>query len=235
MLAPLAVSQRGPAIDRLFTVIMAYFALKEFIPVSINKKIKKIGIVLLLLFSVPMIAITVSRFGERVGGVKESVFNYIGQQNLNFNNYAFDNDGLRYGDRVFPLFKRMLGFNNVPYNFWERRIKYPNLKINDEVFIGFVGDFVLDFGTYLASIILIIFTIYIYSKTRIKNRTLLFHQLILLFLIMNLCMIGGLKLFPFADTGGNLVLIVYMLVYIAFKLDYKNSLNQKKQVVDPLE
>jgi hypothetical protein len=45
---------------------------------------------------------------------------------------------------------------------------------------------------------------------------------------MCLCIQGGIKLFPFADIGGNLRLIVFVLVYFAFKLDYKNSSNHQK-------
>lgn len=223
----LALSQRGPAIDRLLTIIIAYFALRKFIPDKINKKIKKIGVLMIVLFSIPMIAITVSRFGESELGSEGSFYAYTGQQNLNFNNYAFDNNGLRYGDRTFPMFKSILGFDNVPRNFWERRIKYPNLKINDEVFIGFVGDFLLDFGPYISTLIFILFAINALYRTRIRNNTVLFHQLIFLYFIMCVCIQGGIKLYSFSDVGGNLKLIVYILVYFAFKLDFKNNMHNQ--------
>lgn len=222
---PLSMSQRGPAVDRLLTIIIAYFAFRGYLSSSINRKVRKFGILLLILFAVPVSAITLSRFGEREGGADGSVFLYIGQQNLNFNKYAFDNNGIRNGDRIIPLFKRALGFKNVPINFWERRVKYPDLKINDEVFIGFVGDFILDFGPITATIILILFTLFALYKTKIKNNKLLFHQLVLIYFIMCVCIRGGLKLFTFSDTGGNLGLIVFIIVYIIFKLDYKIKLN----------
>ncbi|ULB33520.1 O-antigen polymerase [Proteiniphilum propionicum] len=218
--APIAQSQRGPAVDRLLTVIIAYFTLKDFIPYTIKKRIKTISLVVVVIFTIPIAAITISRFEHREGGAKGSVFLYTGMQNLNFNNYAFDNGGLRYGDRTFPLFKRILGYEDVPFNFWERRYKYPNLKINDEVFIGFVGDFVLDFGPWVAAIIFIVFSINTNHKTRIRNKTLQFHQLILLYFVMCVSIQGGIKLFSFSDTGGNLKLIAFLLVYILFKFDY---------------
>ena len=105
----------------------------------------------------------------------------------------------------------MLGYENIPNNFWERREKYPDLMINDEVFIGFVGDFTLDFGPIIAPIIFIIFTLFVFVKTRIRNETILFHQLILLHFVMCICMLGGMKLYPFSDVGGNLQLIVCLL------------------------
>jgi len=221
--APIAQSQRGPAVERLLTVVVAYFAYKDFIPISAKKKIKKISLIVIVAFTVSIASITIGRFGEREGGAEGSVFSYMGQANLNFNNYAFDNGGLRYGDRVIPLFKRILGYDDVPFNFWERRLKYPNLKINDEVFIGFVGDFVLDFGPFIATLIFIFFTIWAEHKTRIRNRTLQFHQLIILYFIMCVSIQGGLKLFSFSDTGGNLRLIVFVLTYLVFKLNYIHS------------
>ena len=66
-------------------------------------------------------------------------------------------------------------------------------------------------------------------RTRIRNNTVLFHQLIFLYFIMCVCIQGGLKLFSFSDIDGNLVIIVYLLVYYAFKLDYKNSLHHQKK------
>ena len=170
-----------------------------------------------------------SRFGESEAGSESSVFFYAGQENLYFNNFGLDNGGLRYGDRTFPLFKKMLGFENVPDNFWERRSKYPNLQINDEVFIGFIGDFTLDFGPFITPFIFIFFTIFILNKTIIRNKVILFHQLILLHFVMCLCMLGGMKLYPFSDVGGNLQLIIYFLAFLFFRLVYAYSLKRQRK------
>lgn len=226
ILSPIAMSQRGPAVQQLLTIIAAFFIFKKFLPLKIIQKIKITGVVLIILISVPFIAITISRFGDRDGGAKGSVFAYTGMQNLNFNIYGFDNGGLRYGDRTFPLFKKMLGYENVPNDFWQRRVKYPNLKINDEVFIGFVGDFTLDFGPFIASLFFILFTINALYRTKIRNRVVLFHQLFLLYFVACVCIQGGMKLFSFADIGGNLRLIMFALIYFAFKIDYKMKINK---------
>lgn len=223
ILEQISISQRGPVIDRLFTIIISYFALRKFIPSNINNAIKIIGIILIISITVPIIAITSSRFDRPgSGGAMSSVLFYSGQQNLYFNNYGLDNGGLRYGDRTFPMFKRMLGFDNVPHNFYERRAKYNNLKINDEVFIGFVGDFTLDFGPYLATIMFITFTLIILGLTKVHNGRILFHQLILLHFIMCICIQGGMKLFSFSDVS-NLRIITLFLAYIAFRYDYEQS------------
>jgi oligosaccharide repeat unit polymerase len=220
ILEQIAISQRGPVIDRLFTIAISYFALRKFIPSKINKVIKTVGIILLLSITIPIVAITISRF-DRPGssGAMSSVLFYAGQENLYFNNYGLDNGGLRYGDRTFPMFKRMLGFDNVPRNFFERRDKYNNLKINDEVFIGFVGDFTLDFGPYLTPIIFLFFMFFILINTRVRNGRILFHQLILLHFVMCICIQGGMKLFSFSDLS-NLRIITVFLAYMVFRFDY---------------
>jgi oligosaccharide repeat unit polymerase len=229
ILTSISRGQRGGIVETLLVMIITYFALRKFIPTKVNKIIKIIGIFLIITIAVPLIALTNSRFGYKEGSSKASLFFYAGQENLYFNNYGLDDGGIRYGDRTFPLFKRMLGINNVPNNFWERRQKYPNLKINDEVFITFVGDFTLDFGPFVAPLIFILFTLFILHETRIRNGRILFHQLILVHFVMNACMVGGLKLYSFSDVGGNLSLIVYFVAFICFRLDYDNSLQRKKR------
>jgi hypothetical protein len=190
--------------------------------------IKIIGIGFLVISLTPIVLLTNSRFGDSLDGAGASVYFYVGQQNLFFNNYAFDNGGIRYGDRTFPLFKRMVGIENVPNNFWERRVKYPNLKINDEFFINFVGDFVLDFGPIIASIIFLIVFFSIGKLVEVKGSNILFHQLILIHFTLTLCVQGGIKLYPFSDVGGNLQLIFYVLMYFLFLMDYR--LRQIKKI-----
>jgi oligosaccharide repeat unit polymerase len=219
ILTNISLGQRGPISAVILSMIITYFALKKFMRPHINKIIIITGIILIAATAVPVIALTNSRFGGADGRFLSSVYYYVGQENLYFNNYGLDNGGIRYGDRIFPLFKRMLGFDNVPHNFVERRQKYPYLMINDEVFVGFVGDFVFDFGPVVAPIIFILFALFVLYKTRIRNGRILFHQLILIHFVMCVCMLGGMKLHPFSDTGGNLQLIVYFLAYICFRVD----------------
>lgn len=221
ILDQIAVSQRGPVIDRLFTIIISFFALRKFIPPRINKVIKATGVLLVIVIVIPLIAITSSRFDRPdSSGAMSSLLFYAGQQNLYFNNYGLDNGGLRYGDRTFPMFKRMMGFDNVPHNFYERRAKYPNLKINDEVFVGFVGDFTLDFGPILAPLIFLFFFFLVLKLTKVRNGKILFHQLVLLHFVMCISIQGGMKLFSYSDVS-NLKIITIFIAYIVFRLDYE--------------
>ena len=229
ILSNISLGQRGPILEIMLSMVITYFALRKFYQPKVNRIIRNIGITFLIATSIPIIALTVSRFGDSDAGSESSVFFYAGQENLYFNNYGLDNGGVRYGDRTFPFFKKILGFENVPDNFWERRSKYPNLQINDEVFIGFVGDFTLDFGPFITPLIFIPFIIFLLNKTIVRDGVMLFHQLILIHFLMSLCMLGGMKLYPFSDVGGNLQLIVYFLAFLFFRLVYAYSLKRQRK------
>jgi oligosaccharide repeat unit polymerase len=227
----ISLGQRGPVIETILSMIITYFALRRFIQPKINRILRIVGGWLLLACLIPLVALTVSRFGNSTQGSMSSVYYYGGQENLYFNNHGLDDGGIRYGDRTFPLFKRILGFENVPKNFMERRDKYPHLKINDEVFCTFVGDFTIDFGPIVATLILLFFTLFVIIKTKIRDGIIRFHQLILLHFVMILCMLGGMKLYPFSDVGGNLQLIVYFIAYMFFRLDHNVRILSQKKVI----
>ena len=227
LLSFLYIGERGGFFYITVTIIVTYFSLRHLMIEKITKIINYLGLSLLFIFIIPMVSLTVSRFGE--GSLLfNSIMGYIGQGNLNFNIYAFDNNGIRYGDRVFSLFKEILGFDNVPRNFVERRLKYPELKINDEVFVTYVGDFVLDFGPTIAFLILTIFSLYAYNHTIIKDGKFPFHRLILIHFVICTCMQGGMSLYSFSGTGGNLSIITYFLLYVIFKFDYDMQNRAKK-------
>ena len=225
----ISLGQRGPIVETILSMVVTYYALRSFYSPSINKIIRTFGYSLLISIGIVLIALTNSRFKSNDGGSIASIYFYSGQENLYFNNFGLDNGGIRYGDRVVPLFKRMIGFENVPNNFWERREKYRNLYINDEVFIGFIGDFTLDFGPIISIFILIIFTFIVFRSTKIYNGRIKFHQLILIHFVICLCTLGGMKLHPFSDVGGNLQLIMYFLAFIIFRFDYESISNRNKK------
>lgn len=227
IVAYISLGQRGGVFIRTMTIIITYLSFRKFYPKKLNKKVGLIGLFLLFLISIPIIAITLSRFGEKEGGASGSIMMYMGQENINFNNYALDDGGIRYGDRTVPLFKRMLGFQNVPDNFWQRREKYPHLKMDDDVFYTFVGDFTIDYGPIVAVILFVVFTIIFNNLTRVRGRTVLFHQLILIHFVMCVCAQGAMELFTFSDVAGNLQLIVAFLSYLLCFYDYKS----KKRIV----
>lgn len=226
----LANSQRGPAISVVLTLVVTFFAFNKFFEKKFKRKLAIITSAVAVAMLVPFMAITHSRFDRNTGGAYSSVVCYIGQENLNFDHYAFDNNGYREGDRCIPIFKKMVGCENVPNNFWERRVKYPYLRINDEVFIGYVGDFVLDFGPTATVIIFIVFTVIFLGLTKQKKGTNMpINKLLILQFLMVLGIQGGMKLFPFADSSG-LKIIGYLLIYWAIIFE-NNYLTEQKRAL----
>lgn len=224
----IALGQRGGIVEALLVLICTYFLLKEHIDQKVKKVIIVFSIIVLVLFSIPFMWITIGRFDNAITNPLGSVYYYAGVENINFNNYALDDGGIRYGDRTIPLFKRILGFENVPKNFFERRAKYPRLKMNDETFSTYVGDFAIDYGPFFGAIILLLLSVSIVSATRPRGRPLGFHQLILIHFMLYMVTLGGLKLFPYAD-GGNLKIMVCLLCYFIFKMDYYKANKYVKQ------
>lgn len=225
LLVYVSLGQRGGVILRLFTIIVTYFAFKTYYPQKVQKILKYAGIIVVVLVSVPIVLITMSRFGSDEGSSFDSALQYAGQENINFNYYGLDDGGVRYGDRTAPLFKKMLGFQNVPDNYWQRRDKYPHLKMDDDVFYTFVGDFTIDYGPFIAVILFLIFTLLFLNATKVKGKRIKFHQLILVHFVMCICAQGGMTLFSFSDTAGNLQIIVVVIAYFLFKIDYQSSLS----------
>lgn len=76
----------------------------------------------------------------------------------------------------------------------------------------------------MAFVIFFIFTAVFNTATKVHNKTVLFHQLILLQLVSCICVQGGMTLFSYGDIGGNLALIVFFVAYFLFKFDYKHNL-----------
>lgn len=211
----ISIGERGGLVNRSLIVLVSYICMKDYLSESINKKVRKIGLVVGVLLLVPFMALTISRFGNTNEGTTNSLFNYAGQGTVHFCQYALDNNGIRYGDRTVSLFKRIVGFPNTPHNFLERRAKYPQLKINDEVFSTFVGDFVIDFGPVLALLIIILFSLLLTSMVKMCNKRMKFHYFILLHFSM-CAIVQGVSLFQYSDSG-NLTIIFYLLMYIYLK------------------
>ena len=79
-------------------------------------------------------------------------------------------------------------------NYVERREIYSKLKINDEVFSTFVGDFTIDFGPFFAVIIFIVFNffvIYSFQRNKTNNNKIKLHQLLLLYFTVCISAQGG--------------------------------------------
>lgn len=224
VVTPIFNGQRGNVIIALLTIVVAYFLMRTYFSTRLRRWLDILGIALIIGVSVPVIAITMSRFSWRDGGAIGSVVYYMGQAPLNFNNYGLDAGGIRYGDRTFNLAKRLVN-PDTPKNYVERRDKYFNLKMDDYIFYTFVGDFTLDFGPYIAPLIFILFTMLILKYTKPKENQIAFHQLLLIYLVACICMQGSFYLFAYADTAGLRVVALFILYFL---LKYSSNQSVKE-------
>jgi oligosaccharide repeat unit polymerase len=208
---PISQGLRGGTVTALLTIFGAYMLFRRYLSKNLNKAITRIGIASIIIIAVPIIAITISRFGKEQAGVSGFVNWYVGQGSLYFNNYGLDNGGIRNGDRTMNFFKRFID-KDTPKNFVERRDKDRFLKIDDNFFSTFVGDFTLDFGPIIPIFIFIAFNVLIIVLIRPKSNRLKVYQLLLIYLTVCISLQGGMTLYSYSDLGA-LRIITLVLVY----------------------
>lgn len=212
IMMPIMKGQRSVVILNIFTIMVGYMLFRKYITKRINTIFKNIGIAAIILISLPIVAITISRFeGRKESSVTSFLVWYVGQGNLYFNNHGLDAGGIRNGDRTVNLFKRLID-SKTPKNYMERRDKYHNLELDDNLFSTFVGDFAIDFGPIIAVVIFIVFNTMVLTQLRPRGDTIKVDQLLLLYFTLCICMQGGMYLFAYAD-GGNLRIISFALLY----------------------
>lgn len=212
LIMPVMRGERSGVILSLLTIIGGYMTFRHFLARKINRIVQAAGVVFLAIVMLPVAAITMSRFDNAAAGGVVGFLNwYIGQGSLYFNNYGLYPGGTRHGERTMNLFLRTLD-SSVPKNYTERRDKYHNLDIDDNVFSTFVGDFTIDFGPYVAVVIFVVFFFLVARAVRPRDGTVKSYQLLLLFFTICVSMQGGMYLFSFSDTA-NLRIIMFALLY----------------------
>ena len=231
ILLPIMQGSRSNVILALLTIIVGYMMFRQYIEKKLNRLIQIVGISFVIVISLPVVAITVSRFDNLVGSIGGFFNWYVGQGSLYFNNFALDAGGTRNGDRTFNLVKRIID-SDTPKNYVERREKYHNLNVDDDIFTTFVGDFVIDFGPYLAVVIFLVFNLYVIYQIRPRDGTLRLHQVFLLFFVECICMQGGMYLFAYSDAG-NLRILVAIALYAYLR--YHEKLLEKFPLVETVE
>lgn len=203
--------QRGGLIMTSLTTIGCFLLFKRYLASRIINLIKYIGLCVISLLLIPLVTLTIGRFGEDQSIVWSFVSWYIGQGSLYFNNYALDDGGIRYGDRTINLIKRLIN-PDTPRNYEERRDLYSHLSIDDDRFTTFVGDFTIDFGPVIPVFIFIIFSYFVIKKINKDNNQHSLQQLLLLYFTICISLQGGMTLFSYSDTG-NLRIFMFILLY----------------------
>lgn len=221
MLQSIAEGGRTGITMKLFVLVASFFLFRNRLSKKIKTCVYVIGFILVSFVAILLITIGESRFSSKDD--KEAnyqLLNYAGQAPLQFNKYGLDAGGIRYGDRTCSVFKKMITFEDVPMNYDDCRQKHKKMKLDDSKFSTFVGDFALDFGPIGAALFLSFFSFLFIRLTSPKDGTIMFHQLILIFLVMSICVQGGMYLFSYSYKG-NYILIGYFIAYFLFKWDYQ--------------
>lgn len=81
---PMSQGLRGGTVTALLTIIGAYMLFRRYLSKKVNKVITRIGIASIVIIAVPIMAITISRFGKEQAGVTGFVNWYVGQGSLIF-------------------------------------------------------------------------------------------------------------------------------------------------------
>lgn len=180
--------------------------------------IKRISYVVLVVLIVPFLLVTISRSNGDMKNTLYGMERYFSESFIHFNNHGIDAGGIRYGDRTMPFFKMLIGFDTAK-NYPERIWKYRYMAIDESVFIGYVGDFTLDFGPIFSFVLFVLTMVYFRQRLMVRDRVLLFHQYILLYILIKLNL--GFFSYLFADVFGNAQLLFLLMIYWLFKLDYQ--------------
>lgn len=210
----LAWGARGPL---MFIILQIPFVYLVFSPLMTQKMRKQYiftvtGFVIFIF--VGGAALTIGRFDDAANfTIVDIVLYYASSNFIKFDNFVLDVGGCRYGDRVFPLIRLLLGLDTAG-DYKTRRLLYPNLKIDDSQFTFFVGEFVIDFGPILAFLIISFFAVLFFKRLSSKKYDL--GTVLLLSLVYNIIVVG-FTLFPYSELGGNISILYTVFWIFVFK------------------
>lgn len=210
-------SRYGIVVFMMETTTVFLFV-KNFLSQKKRIVLKRISSIVLVALMIPFFLVTISRNSGDLKNALYGMERYFSESFIHFNNHGLDAGGIRYGDRTMPFFKMLVGFDTAK-NYPERLWKYRDMTINESVFISYVGDFTLDFGPILPFVLFLLVSVYFRKRLIIRNRELLFHQYILLYVLVKINL--GFFLYLFADVYGNAHLLLLLMIYCLFKLDYQ--------------
>lgn len=217
VLSQVSMGLRTETTLKALSVFIAYITMRRFMTKQQRRKIAIIGGGFLGLVLAVLLALSLSRFGEKEGGVSSGTLSYIAMGNLEFNQSVWDVEGTRNGDRTANTFKALLGFD-VPKDIQAVRSRYSRLGVDDGVFYTFVGDFVLDYGKFMTVILFTFFSSIFCRITRPQRRHIKMHQLIALYFVMCVVVQGGFYLFSYSFLS-NLVILGFLVLYLIFWFD----------------
>ena len=230
LLSPLASIASGLRYEiGVFIVkqLAVFVFILPFLPKRHKRAIRNAFLVIIILLLVPFMLVTVSRSSGRYEKTVFGIERYLGESFIRFNNYGLNAGGVRAGDRCVPVFKQLLGMETAP-NYASRISKYREMKMDESVFSTFVGDFTLDFGPLLATLIFVIISFLFLKYLHPIDHRIMFYQFVLLYVLLEILL--GFFLFLYADSFGNLRLITFLCLAVLFQRAQKTKLYSSRSL-----
>lgn len=216
-----SIGSRFGIVVPVMQCVFFYYFIAKYVSSRLNKIIISIGIGVGVFMFAALMAISVSR--AQGAGRQDDMYlyyeAYASEGVLFYGKYAYDHGENRQGERIFPLVKRALGYNNVADSYAKRLNKFKMMKINEVNFITFVGDFMLDFGFWGGNLILLILIIF-YKSALSRLKRIGFAELCVVFMLI--VTLNGFSLYVFTDVSGNLFFFILLFLYFITKQKRQN-------------
>lgn len=218
----IAYASRFDLIYQLFILALLYFFFRPYISEQTNKFFRRFIIAFFSLVILVFAAVSIARVQtDKNESFAFNMGRYYAEGPLYFDMYCMDANGTREGHIVAPLVLHIAGEKSLTEE--ELRAKYSYMKIDNKLFSTYIGDFVLDFGPWIASILLVLFSILLTQILRHRKK-LKYGQVIAVFIVTRFC--SGFYQYGFGSLSGNLSLIVLFILIVVF-----NQKQASKEIV----
>lgn len=192
----------------------------RYMKVKQRKQIKLITIILVSLLATYFLAMTISRFGERDQGTEGGIISYAGQSYINFCMF--------YDTIVYPEFSLQRIFPVIYHFFVDNGIENSQ-DLNDEIgrktgtFIGvfstFAGDIMVASGKIATFLYCFVYFIIANQLLSFKKRIIYFHDLIFLFLLLLVPLLGIFV--HFYSNYHRMMVVIFLILYALYmKISY---------------
>ena len=214
------LSVRAMLLYTILLLVLYFIAFSSRMSLVIKEKIKKYVLITIIIAISGFVFITL---GRSEGNNKVENFAlyfvawYAGEPTLNFNEYIFDRKCTENGDYNFPRFKKKLGLKTFEENY-KRRLYYSYKSgVPEQVFYTFFGNFIADFGWFIALFLMIILALsYLAVIRRIKKRHCLTASQLLSLMFLIKFVSCGVFFNPYSGFGNNLNLMYFIMWLIFF-------------------
>lgn len=216
----LAYVGRDGVVFWLFSFVFLYTIFRNYMEPASKSFLKKIFIVAGVILIIPFMLITISRFGDSGNnqGAFDSIINYWGQGYIQGTLYmGIENKPPISHGSSFPLFYELTGISK-PVSMGMTQIG----EWRSWFFGTIVTSLMRNFGHVGFWIIVMVTLALFFGIMKIKSGRLQFHQLIFYILYFQI-MSQGVFYFKQYTRGGNLFILLTLLLVIFFRATYKSG------------